>query len=358
LAQTAFSNVSKVTLQRISLATNKVVSKPTNVLLLVTQSCNLKCRQCDIPLFSDRSKELSTEQWKKILRQLHKWLGAANLRWVGGEPLVRKDTLELVEYGAELGMLSTIITNGQLIDEELAGQIVDAGTSCVSVSIDGMKKGHDFVRGEGTFEKAVAAACFLNEARSDIRSGIRIIINATIMDTNLDEILDLVEWAEGKGLNGVYISGLIETLETANPDPKWFRNSPLWVRNLERLDSVIDRLIEKSGPKSIVLNPAAFLRDLKQYYRDPTVPKPPDFTCYVGHTSFWVDPRGDVRFCPYIPSPIVGNIVESAPERIWKSPAASVSRKEIAACHKNCATPCRYERRFGEYFELFLKLFK
>lgn len=216
----------RIAFQRISLATGILLSKPTNVVLCLTQSCNLKCKQCDIPLFSNRSKELSTGQWKKILQQLHEWLGAANLSWAGGEPFIRKDILELVKYSAELGVLNNIITNGQLINRELAEQIVEAVTFCVSISLDGTKKGLDFVRVEGTYTKAAAAACFLNEARRDKKSDMKIMVNTTIMETNLDEILDLVDWVETESLNGIYISGLMETLETTNPDPKWFEKSP------------------------------------------------------------------------------------------------------------------------------------
>ncbi|MHC4618288.1 MAG: radical SAM protein [Planctomycetota bacterium] len=359
LIQTAISNFTKITLQQISTATNTVLSKPTLIGMCITLRCNLKCKHCDIPLNSDRSEELSSEQWKKILRQLRKWLGTATLRWAGGEPFIRHDILELIKYSTELGMLNNIVTNGQLIDRELAERIVDAGTFCVSISIDGMHKGHDFVRGEGAFAKAVAAAHFLNEARRDKKSGMRIMVNSTIMQTNLDEIIDLVDWVEREGLDGVNIAALIETLgRYANPDPKWFQSSPLWVRDLEKLDEVIDALIERSGPKLVVKNPASHLKSFKEYYRDPTVPKPGDFTCHVGHDNFWIGSRGIICMCPYIPSPIVGNIIESRPERIWKSPQAAASRKTIAACRKNCPSPCLYKRDLKENFELFLKLFK
>jgi len=358
LVQTALGNVTKLALQRISWATDSVLSKPTGIFILTTFNCNLRCKHCDVPLWGDLSKELSTEQWKRILQQLHEWLGPVILRWAGGEPFVRKDQLELLKYSAELGMLNSVVTNGVLIDRELAEEKKKKKTFCVSVSIDGMQKGHDFVRGEGTFAKAVAAIRLLKKARRDRKSDMRIMVNVTIMETNLDEIIDLVNWVETEGLNGVSFAALQETLATANPNPKWFEESSLWVQNLEKLDKVIGDLVERSGPKSAIINPPTYLRSISEYYHDPMALKPTDFTCHVGHDHFRIGSRGYVCLCPHIPSPLVGNLIESTPEQIWKSPAASIVRKKIVACRKNCCIPCLYKRSLSENFEFFLKLFK
>ncbi|MHC4618289.1 MAG: radical SAM protein [Planctomycetota bacterium] len=342
----------------MSLATNIVLSKPTVVNILATFRCNLKCRHCDIPLHSDPSKELSSEQWEKVLRQLRKWLGTAVMVWAGGEPFMRKDILRLIKYGAQLGMLNNVVSNGQLIDKALAQRIVNAGTFGVIVSLDGMEKGHDFVRGERTFAKATAATHFLNEARRDRKNRMRIMVNVTIMETNLDEIIHLVNWAEAEGLDGVSISPLAKTGGSYDPNPEWFESSRLWPRSLDKLDRLIDELIERSGRKSVVKNPASHLRALKEYYHDPTHLKPADFNCRVGHDDFWIDPCGFVFLCPYVRPLILGNVVESTPEQIWKSAEASVNRKAIAACRKNCLLPCLYKRSLRDNFGVFLKLFK
>jgi len=122
-------------------------------------------------------------------------------------------------------------------------------------------------------------------------------VSAIIMETNLDEIIDLVDWAEAEGLDGVNITALQVTSGSANLDPKWFENSLLWVWNLEKLDRVMDELIRRSGLKSPVRNTAKYLRGIREYYHAPVAPKPADFTCHVGHNSFWIDPSGFVSMC-------------------------------------------------------------
>jgi len=358
LAKAACGSAVKLATQKISMATGLTLSRPTGVFVAITNRCNLRCKQCDVPFLAGRTKELSTEQWKHILARLNEWLGTAVLRWSGGEPFLRSDMLELIKYSSNLGMLNSVITNGQLIDKELAEQIVDAETFNVSLSIDGMQKGHDFVRGDGTFEKVADAARFLKHVRREKKSDMRIIVKTTIMETNLDELPELVEWVRRHGLNGISISPLMENLATDSPDAKWFEKSPLWVKDLQKLDRVVDWLIQNAGPKSPILNPKAYLAGIKEYFRDPTVPKPPDFTCHVGHDHFRIDPNGDVYLCPLITSALVGNVAQNSPEMVWKSPEARKSRNEILTCRKNCLVACQYERSFAENFDFFLKLFE
>jgi len=358
LIRLAFSNFAKLTSQKIGIKTRKAVGKPTGIFISITNRCNLRCKQCEVPLLADPQKELSTEQWKGILRNLADWLSITVLRFSGGEPFLREDMPELIEYGNQLGLLSGVITNGQLIDHQLAARIVQAGTFNVSLSIDGMQKGHDFVRGDGSFEKVSNAAGFLNKARKDKNSDMRIIVKVTMMETNLDEIVDLVKWVRDEGLTGISISPLLENLATSSHDDGWFEKSPLWIKDSKKLDKTIDTLVEMSGAGSPILNPQNYLIGIKDYFRNPTAPMPDDFQCHVGYDHFRIDPNGDVYLCPLIKNALVGNVVESTPSEIWFGDKAVVSRKEIAACRRNCLVACQYKRSLKENFSFFMKLFK
>lgn len=358
LVKLALNNAVKLCLQKASSNTGLDLSKPTSIFISITNRCNLRCTQCDVPALGDRNKELSTEQWKEVLKELHNWLGIAVLRWSGGEPFLRDDMLELLSYGTDLGMLSSIISNGQLIDRDMASRIVDSGVFNVSLSTDGMQSGHDHVRGQGTFEKVTAAARFLNETRKAKNSSMKIIIKLTVMETNLDEIIDLVDWVEKEGLDGISISSLLETLATSSPDHNWFEKNPLWVRDMDKLDRVMDELVDRVGRGSSIINPQSYLAGIKEYFRNPTVPMPEDFTCHVGHDHFRIDPNGDVYLCPLITNALVGNVARNTPRQIWTSPEAEISRKEIYNCRKNCLVACQHKRNLRENMNFFLKLFR
>jgi len=89
----------------------------------LTERCNNACLHCYINLPErDRNaqeRELSTDEWKDILRQAVE-LGALSVRFTGGEPLLREDFVELYLYARRLGLKVVLFTNARLITPELA----------------------------------------------------------------------------------------------------------------------------------------------------------------------------------------------------------------------------------------------
>ena len=109
----------------------------------MTRRCNLKCIHCysnsaDI----DYPDELTTEEGKKLIDDLAAF-GSPVILFSGGEPLIRKDLLELAQYATDKGMRAVISTNGTLITKEIAAKLQKIGLSYVGVSLDGLEKTHD-----------------------------------------------------------------------------------------------------------------------------------------------------------------------------------------------------------------------
>lgn len=122
------------------------------VTIKLTNRCNLQCRHCCVsagPCIEE--KELTTNEWKAVLDQLAE-MKINGLVFSGGEPLVRKDLLELAEYAKRkvtphLGLMS----NATLITEELAPKLVDLFES-FSFSVDGVSEESVApIRGKGVF---------------------------------------------------------------------------------------------------------------------------------------------------------------------------------------------------------------
>ncbi|NVM05024.1 MAG: radical SAM protein [Candidatus Helarchaeota archaeon] len=133
--------------------------KDITVLLEITKSCNLNCRHCytynlafDTNLFPN---DLSLDQIKLILKRIGAQ-GISNLVLSGGEPFLRKDIFEIIDYAGNYGFESIVInTNGILLNDlKIINQIkkrLDVITAIV-VSIDGAtNKTHDYIRGQGQF---------------------------------------------------------------------------------------------------------------------------------------------------------------------------------------------------------------
>jgi MoaA/NifB/PqqE/SkfB family radical SAM enzyme len=352
--QLAASNAAKYGRQKLNRWTASVIGQPTSVFAVITNRCNLHCLQCDIPLTGDRKSELSTEEWKKAIGELRGWLGTTLIRWSGGEPFVRKDMIDIVEYSSSIGVLTGINTNGHYISEAMAERLAKANVFNMNFSMDGMKKGHDHVRGAGQFDRVLAAARRVNEARKKFGASTKIIIKVTIMETNLDELEALADLVRGEGFDALSVSALEETFATAAPDKLWYASSPLWPKDAVRVNTVIDALKARTGANGVVFNSRAHLESMKEYYRDPNIPTPPDFKCHVGQDHFRINFNGDVVMCPF--KGVIGNLARHSPAQIWKSDAAAERRDDIDACRKKCLIACLYKRDVKEYTQLLFKL--
>ncbi len=111
------------------------MSKPRWLLAELTYACPLQCPYCSNPVdYAKYPDELTTEDWKRVLGQARK-MGAVQLGFSGGEPLVRKDLPELVKHARELGYYSNLITSGYGLTEEKIVGLKTAGLDHIQVSI-------------------------------------------------------------------------------------------------------------------------------------------------------------------------------------------------------------------------------
>ncbi|MCW4005779.1 MAG: radical SAM protein [Candidatus Bathyarchaeota archaeon] len=120
-----------------------------------TFACDIGCVHCPSaskPPFPD---EIDTQTALKMVEQIRDF-GASFFGISGGEPLLRKDLFEIIAYAKKLGLNSSIITDGHLMDDAAFENIVKYEVR-VSVSIDGAKEANDAIRGEGTYDKALSA---------------------------------------------------------------------------------------------------------------------------------------------------------------------------------------------------------
>jgi len=141
-----------------------------------TQRCNLKCVHCYAKSEDrDYSGELSTDEAKTMIDDLAEF-GAPVLLFSGGEPTLRRDLVELMNYAKSRGMRVVISTNGTLISADKARAYTDVGLSYVGVSLDGGRETHDAFRGiPGSFDKAIAG--IRNSREAGIKVGLRMTIN-------------------------------------------------------------------------------------------------------------------------------------------------------------------------------------
>jgi radical SAM protein with 4Fe4S-binding SPASM domain len=119
------------------------------IIWLITGKCNYNCKYCYALRFK-KLPELDTLTCIRIIKEASK-LGVKHIAFTGGEPFIRKDIFTLVEECCKSGVKASITTNGALVDEKLASRIRDIGL-ILYISIDGMEKEHEIIRGNGTWD--------------------------------------------------------------------------------------------------------------------------------------------------------------------------------------------------------------
>lgn len=179
----------------------KVPSPPRWLLAELTYACPLQCPYCSNPLdYTNLSNELSTNDWKRVLKQSRE-MGAVQLGFSGGEPLVRKDLVELVNYSHELGYYTNLITSGYNMDEAKIIELKEAGLDHIQVSIQASSQElNDFIAGTESFEHKKHVAKLIK------KHGYPMVLCVVLHRQNIHQMKDILDMAIELGADFVELA--------------------------------------------------------------------------------------------------------------------------------------------------------
>lgn len=125
--------------------------------IAITNRCNLGCIMCTTGKGRfDAQKELTKEEWLKLIANLDKNCKVERITFGGGEPLLREDLGEIIKFACatDIGTVN-VISNGVLFDEKFMEKFQENELKKIGVifSIDGLEYEHNFIRGTGVFQK-------------------------------------------------------------------------------------------------------------------------------------------------------------------------------------------------------------
>lgn len=139
----------------------------------LTNKCNLKCKHCG------NANELIIHKDIDFIPILQNFpFKISKIDLMGGEPLLYDKLESLLLFLNEKKIPFSIITNGQF-DTSLAKTILIDSLTNLSISIDGLKEENDFIRGKGTFDKAISFIAYLldNRNHKETQIGINFVVN-------------------------------------------------------------------------------------------------------------------------------------------------------------------------------------
>ena len=119
----------------------------------INNECNLNCKHCRVSEKNDHEK-LSLKEAKQLLSEI--WYnGITMLNLSGGEPFLRKDLFDILDYTKKFEDI-VITTNGTLLDEQKCKKLANYLNVRLSISLDGLEETHDkFRQKKGAFQKVI-----------------------------------------------------------------------------------------------------------------------------------------------------------------------------------------------------------
>jgi len=309
--------------------------------MAITYRCNLQCRHCDI--WKDKKgKELTAAQWIRSIKKLRDWLGPFRLDISGGEPFLRKDMFEIVDFCDKNEVRIVVTTNATLLDSKIIEKLSHVNSLTLNISIDGAApETHDYLRNKrGVYEKVMDV---LLEFKKNKRS-CYLTMATILMGYNMEEITPLIKrLIVDRMADAVNFQALDHSFH-APYYAGWFRKNILWPTEdkKENFLSVMDGIIRIKKAGAPIYNSIEQLTAMRDYFSDPE--QAIKTNCNTGNVNFIMNPNGDVLLCWNMPP--IGNILEASPERIWESPLAGERRKQISRCTRTCRIlNCNYENR-------------
>lgn len=175
--------------------TDIVGRKITYLRISLTKQCNLRCRYCygSGDCITDSESRLSADELTRLIKAFAE-LGIGKIRFTGGEPLLRKEIVELVRQTAAIENMSLIgiTTNGVLLNR-LLNPLVDAGLNRINISLDTLKpERFKYITGSDGIETVLEAIDMAVKSNAFPLVKVNTIAMRGIND---DEISDFAEWA-------------------------------------------------------------------------------------------------------------------------------------------------------------------
>ena len=310
-------------------------ARPYVVSWNLTYRCNLACEHCYLdagskPLvgtenFADRS-ELGTDECFRVIDEIAAFAPECLTILTGGEPLLRRDILEIVQRAAERELWVVVGTNGVRITENVARRLADAGARGLSLSLDALDPDrHDrFRMVRGAWQNTVEGAQILNA------TGLPFIVQTTAGSHNLGELDAIADFAHDR--LGAKVWNLYFLVPTG-------RGQFVSDMTPAQYDEVLASLyrIQKKYKRRMVVNAKCaphYIKTVLENAGVETDPIPTDAEgpglspiriysggaggCPAGTHYMGIRPNGDVTPCPYLPV-FAGNLRGSPLADLWTS---------------------------------------
>lgn len=242
---------------------------PAVAILALTYRCQCSCIHCSASRYQTTDNELTLEQWKNILKDIAS-TGNLRLHITGGEPLLKKDFLEIIEFACSLGFFVFIESNGEFLTEDTISKLKSFGVNSIDISIDNADSSiHNKLRQRNNlFDKAIQSISLCKKHQ------VPVMLSAYATNENISDqsLFKLINFAQEINADSMRIM-------PPQPSGKWLG------KNHYKLT--------KTNTKELKQNMPYFFTVLDRTPL-PICPIKSRFTMFIA-------PDGEVHPCPHLP---------------------------------------------------------
>jgi len=330
--------------------------------MYLTDRCNQHCLHCAASMKKHRA-ELSTDQWYHIIENIETTLHKQNRHgvyiWFGGEPLMRSDIRDIIKYCGDKGYYQAIATNGIRFDDEFAKFCADNNMSHVFISLDSIiAERADQIRGaNGAYHHAI------NAIKNAKKYGLFVLVTATVMKQNLDELEELKAMIESMGAMPYFRAVIKQRSASDNWDKIGLNADDYRAFYDFKFKHTIEAIRDgRAGtiPTFTMYDMVPFM-ELPQNDEERTAIEW-GVGCQACRTISGIDVNGDMFPCDYPSELKLGNLLEKDFSEIMESQTFKEirNRKRVGKCAncehlELCGGGCRVhaENETGNFFESF-----
>jgi len=253
----------------------------------------------------------------------------------GGEPMLRTDMLDLITYTKSKGMITHMSCNGFLTsNKDLCKKIIESGLDAIGFSLDGVSaETHDKVRGkEGSYERVLKSIDNFIELRKELNKDIKVIVVCVVSNYNVDELLSLIALLKERKVDHISFMPFHD-IGLLGFKPENSMDFRIKARNLDKLNEVMDKIIDIKKSDSVLENSMAYLKLFKDCFAGKKWPTP----CYAGYGTLAIGAWGHIYPCfPRMEAEVgKGPNVRTTPlKEFWTSQLAKKMRDEIRECRE------------------------
>lgn len=320
----------------------KLTTSPVMAVLLMTYHCNSRCLMCSLTSYADETNcpELTTEGWKKIIKELTD-IKTAGIGFTGGEPLIRNDIPELIRYARSLGLVTTLNTNALSFPLDNIKKVLTAEPENINISLDGVNpKTYDRLRGvPGGFERMIQNTKQLVSQRNALKKNTTITFVTCVSEHNINEIDKIARLASEIGVDKI---GFIPMHYLPNTKVLFGNKTLLTCKSHNNIGPLFIEKIRQIRDENIIKidNNGEYLKMFPSAFSGGKFP----IKCLSGETSITIDCYGNIYACwPFLElhKPFA-HIKDNSIKEIWLGKEYEKVRKMTNKCHM-CFWNCHAE---------------